>query len=86
MDINQLSEQLKDVPQNTLIGYAKNPNSVVPQFLALAEIQRRQQLQAPAQAPASTVANDVLSQAEPQPVGLPQLAQPQPQQLLTQQT
>jgi hypothetical protein len=63
MNIAQLSEQLKDVPQNTLVGYAKNPNSVVPQFLALAEIQRRQQLQAPVQAPASTVANDVLNQA-----------------------
>jgi soluble lytic murein transglycosylase-like protein len=63
MNISQLSEQLKDVPQATLIGYAKNPNSVVPQFLALAEIQRRQQLQAPTPAPASTVANDVLTQA-----------------------
>lgn len=72
MNIAQLSEQLKDVPQNTLIGYAKNPNSVVPQFLALAEIQRRQQLQAPAQAPASTVANDLLAQAQP----APQMMQP----------
>ena len=66
MNISQLSEQLKDVPQNRLIDYAKNPNSVVPQFLALAEIQRRQQLSAQAQAPASTVANDVLQQAAPQ--------------------
>ena len=63
MNIAQLSEQLKDVPQNRLIDYARNPNSVVPQFLALAEIQRRQQLQAQAQPPASTVANDVLGQA-----------------------
>jgi hypothetical protein len=66
MNITQLSEQLKDVPQNRLIDYAKNPNSVVPQFLALAEIQRRQQLSAQAQPPQSTVANDVLSQAAPQ--------------------
>ena len=75
MNITQLSEHLKDIPQNTLVGYAQNPNSVVPQFLALAEIQRRQQLQAPTQAPSSTVANDVLSQANPQPT--PQ-AMPQP--------
>lgn len=80
MNIAQLSEQLKDVPQNTLIGYAKNPNSVVPQFLALAEIQRRQQLQAPAQAPASTVANDLLAQAQPAPQMMqPQMAQQLPE-------
>jgi hypothetical protein len=67
MNITQLSEQLKDVPQGTLVGYAKNPNSVVPQFLALAEIQRRQQLQAPMSAPTGTVADDVLAQATPMP-------------------
>jgi len=73
MNITQLSEQLKDVPQGTLIGYAKNPNSVVPQFLALAEIQRRQHLQAPASAPTGTVADDVLAQAAPQPMAPQQM-------------
>jgi hypothetical protein len=73
MNIAQLSEQLKDVPQGTLVGYAKNPNSVVPQFLALAEIQRRQSLQAQTPAPTGTVADDVLAQAAP-----PQMA---PQQI-----
>lgn len=67
MNISQLSEQLKDVPQGTLVGYAKNPNSVVPQFLALAEIQRRQHLEAQAPAPTGTVADDVLAQANPVP-------------------
>ena len=66
MNITQLSEHLKDIPQDTLVGYAKNPTGVVPQFLALAEIQRRQELQTPQnQAPASTVAQDVLSRAAP---------------------
>jgi hypothetical protein len=82
MNIAQLSEHLKDIPQGTLVGYAQNPNSVVPQFLALAEIQRRQQLQAPVQAPSSTVANDVLAQASPQPVA--QIQQPMPQQGIAQ--
>jgi hypothetical protein len=82
MNIAQLSEHLKDIPQGTLVGYAQNPNSVVPQFLALAEIQRRQQLQAPVQAPSSTVANDVLAQANPQPVA--QIQQPMPQQGIAQ--
>jgi hypothetical protein len=64
MNIAQLSEQLKDVPQAKLIDYAKNPNSVVPQFLALAEIQRRQTLMRsmPAQAPQSSVAEDIMAQ------------------------
>jgi hypothetical protein len=78
MNIAQLSEQLKDVPQGTLVGYAKNPNSVVPQFLALAEIQRRQSLQAQAPAPTGTVADDVLAQAAPPQVAPPQMA---PQQV-----
>mgnify|MGYP003347113051 CR=1 FL=1 len=81
MNIAQLSEQLKDVPQNRLIDYARNPNSVVPQFLALAEIQRRQQLQAQVQPPQSTVANDLLSQANPQPQGIAAIPQQAPQQL-----
>jgi hypothetical protein len=46
---------------------------VVPQFLALAEIQRRQSLQAQTPAPTGTVADDVLAQAAP-----PQMA---PQQV-----
>lgn len=78
MNIAQLSEQLKDVPQNRLVDYAKNPNSVVPQFLALAEIQRRQQLSAQAQPPQSTVANDVLSQATA-PQMMPQMVQQLPE-------
>jgi len=78
MNIAQLSEQLKDVPQGTLINYARDPNSVVPQFLALAEIQRRQHLQNAPQPPASTVAVDVLNEAAPQPQ-VPQVPQGIPQ-------
>lgn len=84
MNISQLSEQLKDVPQGTLVNYARDPNSVVPQFLALAEIQRRQHLQNTPQPPASTVAADVLNEAAPQippqiPQGIPQAIPQQPQ-------
>ncbi len=81
MNIAQLSEQLKDVPQPKLIDYARNPNSVVPQFLALAEIQRRQRLQVPQGAPvSSTVADDVLQQANP----MPQMAPQVPPQMMAQ--
>lgn len=77
MNIAQLSEQLKDVPQNRLIDYARNPNSVVPQFLALAEIQRRQQLSAQVAPPTATVAEDVLAQAQPAPQMMLQQVAPQ---------
>lgn len=72
MNIAQLSEQLKDVPQAKLIDYAKNPNSVVPQFLALAEIQRRQTLMRamPSQAPQSSVADDIIAQESPRMSGV----------------
>jgi hypothetical protein len=75
MNIAQLSEQLKDVPQAKLIDYAKNPNSVVPQFLALAEIQRRQTLMRamPAQEAQSSVAEDIMAQEAPRMSGVAQL-------------
>lgn len=72
MNIAQLSEQLKDVPQAKLIDYAKNPNSVVPQFLALAEIQRRQTLMraTPGQPVSSSVAEDIMAQEAPRMQGV----------------
>lgn len=74
MNIAQLSEQLKDIPQAKLIDYAKNPNSVVPQFLALAEIQRRQTLmRQPQQAPQSNVAEDIMAAEQPRMSGVAQL-------------
>lgn len=72
MNIAQLSEQLKDVPQAKLIDYAKNPNSMVPQFLALAEIQRRQTLMrgVPGQPVSSSVAEDIMAQEAPRMQGV----------------
>lgn len=74
MNIAQLSEKLKDVPQDKLINYAQNPNSVVPQFLALAEIQRRQTLmRQPQEAPQSNVAEDIIAAEQPRMSGVAQL-------------
>lgn len=72
MNIAKLSEQLKDVPQAKLVQYAQDPAGVVPQFLALAEIQRRKKLEAmnPAQPPQSTVAQDIMAQAMQPPAGI----------------
>jgi len=72
MNIAQLSEQLKDVPQAKLVDYAKNPNSMVPQFLALAEIQRRQRLMTSqgGQAPQTSVAEDIMAAEAPRMSGV----------------
>lgn len=75
MNIARLSEQLKDIPQAKLVQYAQDPNGVVPQFLALAEIQRRKKLElaAPGQPTQSTVAQDIMAQAVPPTgIGMPQ--------------
>jgi hypothetical protein len=72
MNIAQLSERLKDVPQTKLIDYAQNPNSMVPQFLALAEIQRRQTLMRaqPGEAPQTSVADDIMAEESPRMSGV----------------
>lgn len=80
MNINQMANDLKDIPQAKLIQYVQDPNSVVPQFLALAEIQRRKTLERGAgagQPPQSTVAQDIMAQAAPQPMGLQAMQRPQ---------
>jgi hypothetical protein len=66
MNINQLVERLKDVPDNALFGYVQDPKLQVPSVLALAEISRRQQIRAAApqpqmQGPQPTVADQVIS-------------------------
>ena len=67
MNINQLIERLKDVPDASLIGYLKDPNLQVPSALALAEISRRKQIRAAAapqvqpQAPQATVADQMMA-------------------------
>jgi hypothetical protein len=67
MNINQLIERLKDVPDASLIGYLKDPNLQVPSALALAEISRRKQIRAAAapqaqmQGPQPTVADQLMT-------------------------
>jgi hypothetical protein len=85
MNLIQITEQLKNpaitVPQ--LMQYANNSNPQVPSYVALAEMQRRQSMQAPAQVPQETVKDQLGAQL----MGLPAapgaetpLPQPMPQQ------
>lgn len=78
MNILKLQDELKSVPDNALVGYVQNPSGQVPTYLALAELQRRKDMRAKAQAPQTsrtTVAQDV-AQPAPQAMPAPQ-AQPQ---------
>jgi hypothetical protein len=93
MNLIQITEQLKNpaisVPQ--LMQYANNSNPQVPSYVALAEMQRRQSIQAPAQVPQETVKDQLGAQLMGLPAapGAPpqtqeQQPQTQPQQPLQQ--
>ena len=69
MNLIQITEQLKNpaVSVQQLMQYANNSNPEVPSYVALAEMQRRQSMQAPPQAPKQTVKDQLGAQL----MGLP---------------
>jgi len=78
MNYDKIAKQLENpsVKLDTLARYAQGQNPAVPEFLALAEIKRRQSLVAHSAAPAqTTVQEDLVRSAAPQP------AQQMPQQM-----
>jgi hypothetical protein len=83
MNIIKIQDQLKGVPDNTLVGYVQNPTGSVPTYLALSELQRRKEMRSKFQSNTpeeSSVAEDLLQESQPQPemagvAGLPE-AQP----------
>ena len=50
MNIIKIQDQLKSVPDNTLVGYVQNPTGQVPTYLALSELQRRKEMRSKYQA------------------------------------
>ena len=44
MNIIKIQDQLRGVPDNTLVGYVQNPTGQVPTYLALSELQRRKEM------------------------------------------
>lgn len=86
MDLNSISQQIQYLPDAQLAAAVKNPNGVMPQYLALAELSRRQKIRAsaPQQQPQGTVADDVLHSlrsAGIQPQQPMQQGAPMPQQM-----
>lgn len=74
-----VAEQLSNpsVKMNQLIQYAQGTNPLVPSFMALAEIQNRQNAVAlqPGQSSPTTVQQDLIAKAEsPAPMGMPSMA------------
>ena len=88
MNLLQIQDQLKGLPDNALINYVQNPTGEVPTYLALSELERRKtmrdQYQAEqAQAPKTTVAQDLTQtgglasmMGAPQPTEPPEVPQP----------
>ena len=80
MNIIKLQDQLKNAPDDALVGYVQNPTGHVPTYLALSELQRRKDMRSKYQANKpedKTVAEDLVGEAQPQLgiIGLPE-AQP----------
>ena len=44
MNIIKIQDQLKSIPDQTLVGYVQNPTGQVPTYLALSELQRRKEM------------------------------------------
>ena len=77
MNIVKLQDDLKGVPDQSLIGYVQNPTGQVPSYLALSELNRRKKMREQAssnqaEGPQPSVAEQLVAEAQPQP-------QPQPQ-------
>lgn len=81
----EMSEQMKAVPDQWLESQIQNPSGMVPPYLVLSELNRRKSLRSKmAQAPTSTVAQDVVGAQQPAPPGMAtpdtlSNQQPQPQ-------
>lgn len=68
-NILKLQDQLKGLPDQTLFQYAQNPTGQVPQYLVIAELQRRKNMREEfqqAQPPEQTVAEELVQQGVPQ--------------------
>lgn len=75
MNIIKIQDQLKGVPDNTLVGYVQNPTGQVPTYLALSELQRRKEMRSKFQAnqpEQKTVAEDLVQESQPGIMALPE--------------
>ena len=67
MNIIQIQDRLKGVPDQALVGYVENPTGDVPTYLALGELGRREEMRKKYQAqakPTETVAEEIVAKAQ----------------------
>jgi hypothetical protein len=95
MNIIQIQDRLKGVPDQELVGYVETPTGSVPTYLALGELQRRKDMREryeSQQAPESSVAEKLVDEVKPKGIagmmpGMPAPTQgigaPQPQPQMT---
>lgn len=86
MNILQIEDTVKGLPDERLMSEAQAPTGQVPQYLVISEIQRRSDMrkryEAEQQEPKGTVASQIMGQAQPQQMQPPpQGMQPSPQQM-----
>jgi hypothetical protein len=84
MNIIQIQDRLKGVPDDALIGYVETPTGEVPSYLALSELQRRKDMRERYQSqaePEKSVSDQLISESMPQglgammPTGIPEAPQ-----------
>ena len=81
MNIIKIQNQLKGVPDDTLVGYVQNPTGQVPTYLALSELQRRKEMRNSYQAnkpEEKSVAEDLVQETQPEMMGVAGLPEAQP--------
>jgi F0F1-type ATP synthase membrane subunit b/b' len=81
MNIIKIQNQLKGVPDDTLVGYVQNPTGQVPTYLALSELQRRKEMRSKFQAnkpEEKSVAEDLVQEVQPPMQGVAGLPEAQP--------
>ena len=82
MNIIQIQDRLKGLPEDALVNYVEQPMGEVPIYLALGELQRRKEMKErfqASQADKPSVAEQLVAEAKPMQMGLGAMA---PQQMM----
>ena len=77
MNIIQIQDRLKGLPNEALVNYVEEPKGEVPIYLALGELQRRKEMRERFQAdqmPPPTVSEQLVAENKPQQMGLRAMA------------
>jgi hypothetical protein len=82
MNIIQVQDRLKGLPEDALVNYVEQPMGEVPIYLALGELQRRKEMKErfqASQAEKPTISEQLVAEAKPMQMGLGAMA---PQQIM----